>query len=73
MRQSGGSSDGVNQCLSVFIDTPPATVNTETKLFSAFKKDNHASKLYLAGRGESAHLRVQRSVLTSMFDINCSI
>ncbi|XP_071387411.1 putative aspartate aminotransferase, cytoplasmic 2 [Centroberyx affinis] len=58
MSQPGDNSDaeGVNQSvdpgshLSVFINTHTAAVNAETKLFSAYEKDAHASKVYLAGK-----------------------
>lgn len=40
---------------SVFTDTHTSAVSPETKLLSAFKKDTEAKKVYLAGRGESAH------------------
>uniref|UniRef100_UPI003AADEDE0 putative aspartate aminotransferase, cytoplasmic 2 n=1 Tax=Centroberyx gerrardi TaxID=166262 RepID=UPI003AADEDE0 len=58
MSQPGDNSDaeGVNQSvdrgshLSVFINTHTAAVTAETKLFSAYEKDAHASKVYLAGK-----------------------
>ncbi|XP_041760184.1 putative aspartate aminotransferase, cytoplasmic 2 isoform X2 [Coregonus clupeaformis] len=36
--------------LSIFVDTPTAAPNPETKLLADFKKDTHLSKVYLAGR-----------------------
>lgn len=39
----------------MFTDTHTSAVSPETKLLSAFKRDTEAKKVYLAGRGESAH------------------
>ncbi|KAM4616833.1 putative aspartate aminotransferase, cytoplasmic 2 [Polymixia lowei] len=57
MRQAGHSGDAeeVHQNtdrktnLSVFVDTRTATANPEAKVLSAFKRDTHTSKVYLAG------------------------
>lgn len=42
--------------LSVFTKALTAAESPETRLLSAFNKDPHARKAYLAGRGESAHM-----------------
>ncbi|KAM7391523.1 hypothetical protein PAMP_022208 [Pampus punctatissimus] len=53
---------------SVFTKTHVAAVNPDTRLFSAFKKDTHASKVYLAGReyfseeGQTFELRLVRKI-----------
>ena len=39
--------------LSVFIDTVTAAPNPEAKLLADFRKDTHANKVYLAGKGTS--------------------
>lgn len=63
---AGGTTDNAQEkgitFLSVFIDTPTAAPNPETKLFSDFNRDTHVSKVYLAGRGES-QLRFIRCLL----------
>ena len=38
----------------MFTNVHFAAVSPETRLLSAFKKDNQTRKVYLAGRGESA-------------------
>nr|XP_014015584.1 unnamed protein product [Salmo salar] len=60
MRQTCNSDGGVGSTenvqargitlLSIFVDTPTAAPNPETKLLADFKKDTHLSKVYLAGR-----------------------
>lgn len=58
MQSCLGSHAGVSKYtdnktnLSVFVDTHAAAANPETKSLSAFRKDNHARKVYLLGRGE---------------------
>lgn len=73
MRQTCNSDGGVGSTenvqargitlLSIFVDTPTAEPNPETKLLADFKTDTHLRKVYLAGRGELAH---KFSWLTSM-------
>ena len=69
MSRPGSSPDekGVSQNgnpggrLCVFTNSHSAAVSPETRLLSAFEKDTHTRKVYLAGRGESAHLRSART------------
>lgn len=63
MSGPGGNEKGLSQNgdpgghLSVLTSAHSAAVGPETRLLSAFRKDTHHRKVYLAGRGESARLR----------------
>uniref|UniRef100_UPI0037E91A78 putative aspartate aminotransferase, cytoplasmic 2 n=1 Tax=Semicossyphus pulcher TaxID=241346 RepID=UPI0037E91A78 len=54
MSRTGSSLDekGVNQSLPVFTNTHSAAVTPEKRLLSAFNKDTHDRKVFLAGRAK---------------------